>query len=120
MNTSKTVIVAKVIGMNYTPVGVVSKTGEGNHKNNKSFATASYNHFILRIKVGSEVYDIWVEEVFKKLLHANRLTFKLRQKIFATMPEEVGVVEQCNMPAQPYVLDGAPANAWVLRVYKVI
>jgi len=86
---------------------------------NGTYITAGPSHLILRVRVGNEEHEIWIERLFKELLGIRRLTKKTRSRIEAAMPSTVLVNEQWGRRGRKYyTLSEGSATDWALRVTK--
>lgn len=86
---------------------------------NGTYVTATPSHLILRIKIGNEEHEIWIERVFKKLLGIKRLTEKARSRISTAMPDTVQVNEQWSRRGRIYyILSENSVIDWARRVLE--
>lgn len=134
-DVTKPAVVATVVRMTYVPSQVGIETGikgspghmreyVGNKRvvggGSGTFVTATKTRFILRIKIGGEEYDIWTEDVFRRLLGISRLMPRIREEIILTMPSQVKVVENRSLGGRRYYsLSESSAEAWARRIRVV-
>ena len=84
---------------------------------NGSYVTITPAHFVLMIKIGDKIYEVWTERIFRDLLGVKSLPSMLRKRITETMPLQVEVVEKEGMAGKRYyALIDSCAKRWVKRV----